>query len=80
MVEVFIYGCTTCGVNKIYVNNLRNLVGEVKVINSANRGLEDHQKYLSLCDKSPIQKYSPIIVINNGEKILELSQWKSLSV
>jgi len=78
MVEVFIYGCTSCGVNALHLKRLQKVHGESTVYNSTRKdNFEKHKAYL---ERAGIQdkNYPAIIVVNEGERIIRLSQWTLL--
>jgi len=78
MIEVFIYGCTTCGVNALHLKRLQKVTGEGAVYNSTRKNnLERHIKFLNQAGIET-DNYPAIIVVNGGERILRLTEWKSL--
>lgn len=77
MIEVFIFGCTSCGVNSIHLSRLKK-AHQFKMNNSLHQpARENHIKYLKKAGME-LQSYPAIIVINGGERILRLSEWKSI--
>lgn len=77
VIDVYIYGCTTCGTNALLLNRIRSL-HEVTVYNSAQ--VDNRTKHSAYLNEAGIdvKTYTPIIVVNNGERIMRLSEWKSL--
>lgn len=77
MIEVFVFGCTTCGSNSLYINRLIKKHGEVTSYNTAKGNRDRHLAYL---ERAGIETkdYPAIIVVNEGERILRLSEWTLL--
>lgn len=76
-IEVFIYGCTKCGINGLHLARLKK-VWEVKMNNSLHQPARDmHVEYLKRAGIE-VQSYPPIIVIDGGKRIMRLSEWKSI--
>jgi len=78
VIEVFIYGCTSCGVNALHLKRLQKVHGEGVVYNSTRKAnLEKHEKYL---ERAGIEdkNHPAIIVVNEGERIIRLAQWTLL--
>lgn len=77
MIEVFIYGCTTCGVNSLYLGRLKK-AHQVKMNNSLHQpAREKHVEYLKQAGMET-QSYPAIIVIDEGKRILRLSEWNTI--
>ncbi len=78
MIEVFLYGCSTCGVNALSVARLRKSHPNIVVNNSIHENHRSrHAAYLERAGIE-INRYPAIIVVNDGARILRLSEWKSL--
>lgn len=78
MIEVFIFGCTTCGTNALLLNRLKRIHGEVSVYNSVQ--IDNRNRHTEYLERAGIEikNYPALIVINGGERILRLTEWKSL--
>jgi hypothetical protein len=78
MIEVYIYGCTTCGVNALLLGRVKKQHGDVTVLNSAQ--IDNRRKHTAYLVDAGIEtkNYPPIIVINGGERIIRLAEWKLL--
>lgn len=78
MIEVFIYGCTTCGTNALTISRIQKMHGKVTIYNSVQKdNREKHVEYLKSAGMET-NSYPPIIVLNGGERITRLQEWKSL--
>jgi len=77
VIEVYISGCSTCGINALLLNRLRRTHDVTLVDSRKDAALEQHADYLTQAGM-PVTSYKPIIVVNRGERIMELAEWKSL--
>lgn len=77
-IDVYIYGCTTCGTNSIIINKLKREYPDMTVYNSAAE--ENRKRHVDFLRQSGIetQAYPAIIVINDGARIMRISEWKSI--
>lgn len=78
MIEVYIFGCSTCGTNAMLLNRLKKTHGEVTVYNSVKP--ENRDRHLGFLNRAGIEinNYPAIVVVNSGERIIRLSEWKLL--
>ena len=76
MIEVFLYGCSTCGINSLMIARLKKVYPDVIVNNSVH--LDNRRRHTSYLEHAGMdsKSFPPIIVINEGEAILSLSEWK----
>jgi len=77
VIEVYISGCSTCGINALLLNRLWRTHDVTLVDSRKDAALEQHAAYLTQAGM-PVTSYKPIIVVNRGERIMELAEWKSL--
>lgn len=78
MIEVYIYGCTTCGVNALLLSRVKKAHGEVTVYNSVQQ--DNRNRHVGFLERAGIEtaNFPPIIVVNKGERVIRLSEWKLL--
>lgn len=78
--EIFISGCTTCGMNAALVAKVKRSSDDVVVYNTKYDGafqLDRHIAYLVKAGMK-VDSYHSIVVENNGERISLLKEWKPL--
>jgi len=76
--EIFVSGCTTCGLNAAYIARVKANRENVTVFNTKYDGapqLQRHLDYLISAGMSTDQ-YHPIVVEGNGKVITDLRTWK----
>lgn len=76
-VDVYLYGCTTCGINGLYLARLKKTY-EVKMHNSLHQPARDEHIELLKRAGIELQSYPALIVVDGGKRILRLSEWKSI--
>jgi len=75
--EIYIYGCTSCGVNAAYIRRVLSSVKDIKVYNTKSNKLklQDHIEYLKSSGIS-VNEYHSIVVEGRGEIITLLKEWR----
>lgn len=78
MIDVYIYGCSTCGTNALLLNRLKRARGNVNVYNSVQ--IDNRNRHIAFLEHAGIETrdFPAIIVVNGGERIIRLSQWTLL--
>lgn len=77
MIDVYMFGCTTCGVNGLHLAKMKQ-VHQVKMHNSLHQPARDEHIELLKRAGIELQSYPSIIVLDGGKRILRLSEWKSI--
>jgi len=78
MIDIYVNGCGTCGVNGLYIGRIKKVHGEVTVHNSTR--LANRVSHIEFLKQAGIElsNVPSIIVINNGKRIMRLEEWKSI--
>lgn len=76
-VEIFVNGCTSCGMNAALIARVKHSIPDVKVINTKYdySYQELHMGYVIRAGMST-GTYHSIVVENEGERISLLKEWK----
>lgn len=76
--EVFISGCTTCGMNAVLIARVKKHRPDATVYNTKYDGSSQQNRHIRFLQNAGISldAYHSIVVENDGERITLLKEWK----